>query len=708
VTDPHATNQYVARLAHSRFAMTQSLPPDKIDDDAVSKLKLLADHIPALIAYFRASDYVCEFCNQAYASTYGLTVKDAIGKTVAEIIGQEATTLIRPYMDRALTGERVSYQRPIVSADGLALMIEVTLIPHWPLGTPPDDPSVALVLIHDVTKFHHAERAIRDSEERQRKFADATTEAIVFHERGVIVDANQACANLIKLPIEKMIGTNVLNYVAPESVEIVASNIRLGYERPYEGSVLRGDGTTVSVEFVGRILRYEGKTHRMTVVRDISERKAAEARIQFLAHHDALTHLPNRALMMDRIQVLLSTARRHGTMLAVAFVDLDHFKSVNDSLGHYAGDELLKRIASRLQSCVRASDLVGRLSGDEFLVVLTDLRTAEDAAPIIEKISTAVNVPFSFEAESIAVSSSIGVSVFPKDGETADSLIRAADMAMYLAKERGRNNFQYFTANLQQSASASLNLESRIRLAIKQLEFVLHYQPEVLSKTGKPSAVEALIRWMHPEQGLLGPDKFIGLAEHRGLIMPIGRWVIEEALRQARRWRDAGVSVPVAVNLSAAQFKQKDLVEHIIGELDKNGLSGEMLELELTESLFMEDVATTTKTLHRLKDLGITLAVDDFGTGYSSLSYLKRYPIDKIKIDKSFIRDIPADNDNITITRAIINLAESLNLRVVAEGVETAEQMEFLEHLNCDYIQGFLISRPIPPDDVFNWLSKRV
>jgi diguanylate cyclase (GGDEF)-like protein/PAS domain S-box-containing protein len=688
--------------------MTHPFVPDKIDDDAVAKLKLLADHIPALIAYYRASDYVCEFCNRAYASTYGLTVAEAIGKTVTQIIGVEATALIRPHMDIALTGERVSYQRPLIGTDGTQRFIEVTLIPHWPQGTKPSGPSVALVLINDVTKFHQAERAIRDSEERQRKFADATTEAIVFHERGVVVDINQACANLIKLPIEKIIGTNVLSYVAPESLETVTSNIRSGFERPYEGNVIRHDGTKISVEFIGRVLNYEGKTHRMTVVRDVSERKAAEARIQFLAHHDSLTHLPNRALLMDRIQILLSAARRHGTMMAVAFIDLDHFKSVNDSLGHYAGDELLKRIAMRLQSCVRASDLVGRLSGDEFLVVMTDLRVAEDTAPIIEKISAAINVPFSFETESISVSSSIGISVFPKDGETADSLIRAADMAMYLAKERGRNNFQYFTPNLQQSASASLNLESRIRLAIKQLEFVLYYQPEVLSKTGKPSAVEALIRWMHPEQGLLGPDKFIGLAEHRGLIMPIGRWVIEEAIRQARAWRDAGVSVPIAVNLSAAQFKQKDLVEHIIGELDKNGLSGEMLELELTESLFMEDVATTTKTLHRLKDLGITLAVDDFGTGYSSLSYLKRYPIDKIKIDKSFIRDIPGDNDNITITRAIINLAESLNLRVVAEGVETAEQMEFLEHLNCDYIQGFLISRPLPPSDVFTWLSKRV
>jgi diguanylate cyclase (GGDEF)-like protein/PAS domain S-box-containing protein len=680
---------------------------DKLGDDAINKLKLLADYLPALIAYYRASDYVCEFCNRAYAVNYGLTVSQAIGKPVNEIIGEDATRFIRPYIDRALAGELVNYQRPFIGADGTERMIEVTLIPHSPPDTPQDRPSVALVLVHDITKFHQAERIMRESEERLQKFADATTEAIVFHENGIVSDANEACARLVRHPINEIIGKNVLDYVAAESREMVLTNIRAGFERTYEGLVQRADGTTVSVEFVGRELYYEGKSHRMTVLRDISDRKAAEARIQFLAHHDVLTHLPNRALLMDRLNTLLATARRQQTMLAVCFVDLDHFKSVNDSLGHYAGDELLKRTAQRLQSNLRGSDLVGRLSGDEFLVVLTDLHSAEDAAPIIEKISSAITAPVSYETQTITISSSIGISVYPKDGESAESLIRAADMAMYLAKERGRNNFQYFTSELHRSAFASMSMESGIRQAIKQLEFTLHYQPEVITKTGAASTVEALIRWKHPELGLLGPDKFISVAEHRGLIMPIGRWVIEEAIRQAKAWQDAGISTPVAVNLSAIQFKQKDLVEFIESLLAQYDLAGSMLELELTESLFMEDVATTTKTLHRLKDHGITLAVDDFGTGYSSLSYLKRYPIDKIKIDKSFIRDIPNDNDNVTITKAIINLAESLNLSVVAEGVETTAQRAFLSKLNCDFIQGFLIAHPMPPDQALAWLLSR-
>ena len=306
------------------------------------------------------------------------------------------------------------------------------------------------------------------------------------------------------------------------------------------------------------------------------------------------------------------------------------------------------------------------------------------------------------------MSGSIGISVFPRDGETPDTLIRNADAAMYLAKDRGRSNYQYFTPSLNKSAFQALAMESGIRKAIKQVEFVLHYQPEVVAKTGAVSAVEALIRWMHPELGLLGPDQFISVAEHRGLIMPIGRWVINEAIRQARAWADAGIKVPIAVNLSAVQFKQKDLVEDIAARLREHGVSGDMLELELTESLFMEDVNAMSRTLHQLKDLGITLAVDDFGTGYSSLSYLKRYPIDKIKIDRSFIRDVPVDADDVAITLAIISLATSLELTVVGEGVETPTQRAFLEENRCELLQGFLISQPLPPDEMFAWLQRRM
>ncbi|MEO8104087.1 MAG: EAL domain-containing protein, partial [Betaproteobacteria bacterium] len=547
-----------------------------------------------------------------------------------------------------------------------------------------------------------------ESEERLRKFSDATSEGIVFIDKAIIVDCNEALARMIRLPVNELIGRSNLDFIAPESLEAVVTNIRAGFERPYEGTILRADGTRFAAELVGKSIVSGGKTLRMTAVRDISDRKQAEARIQFLAHHDILTHLPNRALLMDRLQVLLATARRQNSLVGILFIDLDNFKTINDSLGHYAGDELLKRVAGRLQACLRGADMVGRLGGDEFVVVITDLATAEDIAPVAEKISETISEPFSLEEQILSVSGSIGISVYPKDGETPDTLIRNADAAMYLAKDRGRSNFQFFMPSLNKSAFQALAMESGIRKAIKQVEFLLHYQPEVMAKTGVVSAVEALIRWKHPELGLLGPDQFISVAEHRGLIMPIGRWVINEAIRQARAWSDEGIRVPIAVNLSAVQFKQKDLVEDIAARLREHGVSGEMLELELTESLFMEDVNATSRTLHQLKDLGITLAVDDFGTGYSSLSYLKRYPIDKIKIDRSFIRDVPVDADDVAITLAIISLATSLGLKAVAEGVETQTQLTFLEDNHCDYIQGYLVSRPLDPQAMLVWLNRHM
>ncbi len=668
------------------------------------QLRLLADNLPALIAYFTIDGLICQFANTAYASAYAFTVDSIVGRSVPDVIGAEAFAAIHPYILRVIEGETVSYERPLVLPDGGARIIEVNLIPQI-IGD--NKPQAAFVLITDITKHRQAEQTIRDSEERVRKFVDAANEGIVFFEKGVITDINEAGARLVRLPVEKIIGRQVLDFVAPDSVEIVADNIRAGFERPYEANILRADGTILTVELVGKVIIRDGKTLRMTIARDISDRKQAEARIQFLAHHDMLTHLPNRAMLLDRLQLMLNVAKRHSTQVGVLFIDLDNFKTINDSLGHYAGDQLLKRLAQRLQACLRNVDLVGRLGGDEFLVIVGGLERAEDVVPIAEKLAECISEPFALEGQTLAVSGSIGISLYPQDGESTDTLIRNADAAMYLAKERGRSNYQFFIPSLTKSAVNSLSMESGIRKAIKNVEFVLHYQPEVVSKTGAVNAVEALIRWKHPELGLLGPDKFISFAEHRGLIMPIGCWVIKEAIRQCREWLDHGLRIPIAVNISAVQFKQKDLVEVIAASLKEHDLPGELLELELTESLFLEDVTAMTKILSRLKELGVTLAVDDFGTGYSSLAYLKRYPIDKIKIDRSFIRDVPDDADDVAITAAIINLAESLGLRVVAEGVETAEQAAFLERYRCDYIQGFLISHPLPPEEIFAWLKQR-
>jgi diguanylate cyclase (GGDEF)-like protein/PAS domain S-box-containing protein len=671
--------------------------------DAV--LRLLADNLPALIAYYSVDGLRCEFANAAYARTYGQDTQAIVGKSVPQVVGDAAYQVIKPYIDSVMSGNSSSYERPLAFPNGETGMIEVTLVPHKDEA---GKVKGAFVLINNISKHHAAERAIRESEERLRKFSDATTEGIVFINNGVIVDCNDAAARMVRLSHDQLIGRNNADFIDPDSMESVVNNIRAGFERPYEVTLVRADGTRFAAELVGKDMAYAGKIVRMTVIRDISDRKQAEARIQFLAHHDTLTHLPNRAMLMDRLSVILATARRQQALVGVVFIDLDNFKTVNDSLGHFAGDELLKRVAQRLQSCLRGADLVGRLGGDEFLVVITDVGTPDDIAPVVEKIAEAISEPFSLEQQILSVSGSIGISVFPKDGDTPDNLIRNADAAMYLAKDQGRNNFQFFTPSMHKSAFQALAMESGIRKAIKQVEFTLHYQPEILASSGRPRMTEALIRWKHPELGLLGPDKFIPLAEHRGLIMPIGRWVIGEAIRQARDWLDRGVRIPVAINLSAVQFKQKDLVEDIASRLAEYDLPGELVELELTESLFMEDVNAMSKTLSRLKDLGVTLAVDDFGTGYSSLSYLKRYPIDKIKIDRSFVRDIPHDADDVAITMAIINLAESMGLAVVAEGVETAEQAKFLGQHHCDYLQGYLISPPLPADEMYEWLKRRL
>lgn len=673
--------------------------------NAPQLLRLLADSVPALVAYFVRDGLRCQFANRAYASNFGLDQESIVGRTVAEIIGTDAFAVIEPYVERAMRSEVVRYERQNRLPDGSERTLEVTLIPHVDAAGPA---AGAYVLINDITRHREAERAIHESGERQRKFADATNEGILFIDEGIIVDCNEAAAQMMRTTSAELIGRRYQEFVATENIDTVATNMREGFERPYEVTLVRDDGSRFAVEAVGKDLVYAGVTHRMSVIRDISDRKQAEARIQFLAHHDMLTHLPNRALVLDRIQSIIVRANRNRTVVGIMFLDLDNFKTINDSLGHYAGDELLKRVASRLQSCVRGVDVVGRLGGDEFLVVLTDLASAEDIVPVAEKITAVIGEPFSLEDQVLSVSASIGISVFPRDGETPDSLIRNADAAMYLAKERGRNNWQFFQPSLNKQAFQALALESGIRKAMRELEFTLFYQPVVRTNSGQAAAMEALIRWEHPELGLLGPDQFISVAEHRGLIMPIGRWVINEAIRQAREWADLGMSIPIAINLSAVQFKQKDLVEDIAARLKEHGVPGEMIELELTESLFLEDVNAMTKTLGRLKDLGVALAVDDFGTGYSSLSYLKRYPIDRVKIDRSFVRDIPGDEDDVAITVAIINLAASLGLQVVAEGVETPEQAHFLEEHQCDFLQGYHISRPLPAAEAPAWMKRQL
>jgi diguanylate cyclase (GGDEF)-like protein/PAS domain S-box-containing protein len=433
------------------------------------------------------------------------------------------------------------------------------------------------------------------------------------------------------------------------------------------------------------------------VGRDVTLARQAEQRVHELARFDSLTGLPNRNMFLGELDRAIARARRHDAPFALYFIDLDRFKTVNDTLGHDAGDELLKVMATRLRGAVRENDLVARLGGDEFVVLLEGDTGAVDLTTIARKLLAAIGEPLTLHGHNFLVTGSIGIGLFPSDGTDAATLLKHADAAMYLAKEKGKNNVQFYTAELAELAARQFQLESALQLALARGELLLHYQPKVHIDSGSTVGVEALLRWAHPTRGLVPPMEFIPLAEERGLIVPIGRWVIRTACRQIREWHAAGAAVPpVAVNLSARQFASDTLVDDIVEAMALYEVAPGELEVELTESVLMADPERANEVLRRLHGLGVRIAIDDFGTGYSSLSYLKRFPAQTVKIDRSFISGLPTDGDDLAIAEAVIAMAHSLGLGVVAEGVETEAQLSALRDLGCDEAQGFLLGRPMP------------
>ncbi len=451
-------------------------------------------------------------------------------------------------------------------------------------------------------------------------------------------------------------------------------------------------------------LRVSERTTELTAAnlqlqKEIFERMQAEQRIWHVAHHDALTGLPNRALLHDRLEQALAQASRDDHRVGVMFLDLDRFKSINDTLGHAVGDGLLKHVAERLNGVVRAVDTVSRLGGDEFIVVLRQIAGSEDAVLVAEKIIAALAVPLRVQSHELRATPSIGISIYPDDGTQALQLMKNADTAMYHAKARGRNTFQFFAPHMNEEATRFFHLEQQLRRALDNDELLLHFQPLVNMTDRVVCGMEALVRWQHPEQGMVSPADFIPIAEETGMILPLGEWVLAEALRQNRRWQEAGYHlVPVSVNLSPRQFRQKGLVETVRRLLAETGQPARLLELEITESSFMQDVDEALEKLHELAAVGVQLAIDDFGTGFSSLNHLKRFPVHKLKIDQSFVRDLGIDWDDGAIVSVIVGLARALNLETVAEGVETVDQLEMLRNYGCDVFQGYYFSRPLAAD----------
>ncbi len=432
----------------------------------------------------------------------------------------------------------------------------------------------------------------------------------------------------------------------------------------------------------------------------------ATSQVEQLAYYDTLTGLPNRSLFTDRLVVALAHAQRHRYKLAVLFLDVDRFKQINDSLGHTVGDRLLKIVSSRISSTIRVEDTVARFGGDEFTILIHIIGRIEDAGKVAQKVLDALKVPISSDDREFVITCSIGISVYPNDGTDGETLIRNADTAMYRAKDLGRNTLQYYAAIMNHKALEALEIENGIRRALTQNEFVLYYQPLIDMTSGSVFGIEALIRWNHPELGLLRPDRFIPAAEQSGLIVAIDRWVLREACTQAAEWHRRGHKVVMSVNLSGRQFQDPDLTEHVRAALESADLRPQFLELEITEHYAMRDVEKAIETLHALKALGVRIAIDDFGTGYSCLSYLKHFPIDTLKLDGSFVRDLASPEDA-QIALGVIALAHSLKLKVIAEGVETISQLTFLRDHACDRLQGYLFSRPMPPANFDRFMDQK-
>jgi diguanylate cyclase (GGDEF)-like protein/PAS domain S-box-containing protein len=673
--------------------------------EQTTQLRVLADNVPALIAYYELQDYRCQFANRRYAQALGWTTQNIVGRTAAEIVGERGWSQIRPYIEAVVeTRRQVSYERQLTDAEGRPQWLEVDVLPN--LGEH-GELYGAFVRVTDITKHRLAERAVRESEERLAKFMDASAEGILFHRDGTVLDVNAPVCELTGYMREEVIGRQTVDFLAPDQVETSTQILKAGAETAFESVAIGKSGERIAVELITRSIERGGERLRLVIVRDIRERLAAQARIHHLAHHDALTGLPNRTAFIQQLEQLTLGHRAGDAPIALLFIDLDHFKRVNDSLGHLAGDQLLKTVTARITEVLRSGDLVARFGGDEFMVLLTGAADRTVIEQVAGKLLLAIEQPVELAGRPISVSPSIGVAVFPEHGHTPAELIQHADAAMYLAKSRGRATVQFFDPAVASAAYDALVVESQLAQALDTGAFELHYQPQMRASDGALVGVEALIRWHHPVRGLLLPDEFIPVAEQRRLMLPIGQWVLREAMRCARRWQAEGLNLPIAVNLSNMQFQQRGFVEALAELLESERVEGAALELELTERMLMDDLAEVKGALGRIKAMGIRIAIDDFGTGYSSLGHLKDLPIDRVKIDRSFVQDVPGRPDACAITRAIVELGHSLGMSVVAEGVESEAQRDFLRELGCDEFQGLLLSEPLPEAGLRAWALAR-
>jgi diguanylate cyclase (GGDEF)-like protein/PAS domain S-box-containing protein len=538
-----------------------------------------------------------------------------------------------------------------------------------------------------------------------RSLVDGSPDGLAVVVGGRIVFANAALAGLLAVPDSATLeGSSFLEAVDPERQGEIAERVQGVIQQRQRGSfveerLLRRDGTTAEVEMAIVPFLGDGEAAVQVVVRDISDRKRSEEQMTALAYRDALTGLPNRRLFNDRLGIALAQARRYRHRLAVVFVDLDRFKPVNDTLGHAAGDELLQSVAERLSACVRLGDTVARLAGDEFTLLLPGIHYVEDVSKVAVKLSEAMGRPFRIQGREVHVSASGGISIYPDDGQDAEALLTNADIAMYRAKQQGRDNFQMYSPAMAQKALEQGALADKLRGALAANQMALYYQPTLDLATGRIVGAEALLRWQHPELGLVYPKDFLSLADFTGLILSLGPWALEQACAQARDWQRRGSrDIFVAVNLSAYELQQSDLLGHVERALRETGLDPSSLHLEIPEGYAMQDLERTIEKLRSLKALGVSITIDGFGAGFSSLARLRRLPIDALKMDLSFVRGATTDPDDASLVTAVIAVAHSLKLKVIAQGVETEAQVALLRSLQCDGVQGYIWSPPVPAE----------
>ena len=670
----------------------------------IYQLQLTLDHMPI----------GCLLVDTDFRTTYWNAAADRIfGYTQAEMLGRRPYDVVTPKLRRdtihdalaqmARSSESFDNAGKNVTKDGR------TIYCSWhssPLRDKGGEFIGAVIMCQDITSRVVAEEALRRSEETYRQIVDTAREGVcVIDADARTTFANARMAEILGYSVAEMIGKSVFDFMDEEGRkdgEHRMSQRRQGVSEQYDFRYLRKDGTDVwTIVSASPMYNADGSfAGALAMVTDISERKQQENMVWWQAYHDSLTLLPNRALFEDRLGQLLVMSKRQNSHVGVLFLDLDRFKHINDTLGHGAGDRLLKVVAERLTECLRAEDTIARMGGDEFTILLPGIDQPDDAAKVAQKLLDAMAAPVTIDDQELFVGGSIGISLFPEDGTDPQTLLKHADIAMYRAKEQGGNGYYLFTQAMNKSALEHLILENSLRKAIARNEFHLVYQPQIDLDTGEVMAVEALCRWRHPDLGVVQPAQFIPLAEETGIIVSIGEWVLNEACRQTALWVAEGDPLRVSVNISARQFTHPGLTEMVASTLERHALDPQWLDLELTESAIMKSPESAVELLHELRALGVRLSLDDFGTGYSSLSYLRQFPFDTLKIDRAFVKGLVEDPVDAAVVRAMVDLARALKLEIVSEGVETDEQCRALQDLGCSIMQGYLFSAPITAERV--------